>query len=64
MKRIVKYIALDPYYSDVTQTYIGADSVELDDIQWETEEFMQGKALFPVYKAITIEDEYGNKFEG
>ena len=33
MKRIVKYIAIDPYYSDVIQTYIGMTSEEIDNIQ-------------------------------
>ena len=54
MKRIVEYKALDPYYSDITQTYIGLSEIELDNIQWETEEFMQGENLFPVYKSKTI----------
>lgn len=54
MKRIVQYTALDPYYSDVTQTYIGADECEVNDIQWETEEAMQVENLFPIYKAKTI----------
>lgn len=43
MKRIVKYIAIDPYYSDVTQIYIGIDSDEIDNIQYETEKFMCGE---------------------
>ena len=54
MKRIVKYTALDPYYSDITQTYIGIDECEVDNIQWETEEAMQGENLFPIYKSETI----------
>lgn len=54
MKRIVQYTALDPYYSDVIQTYIGVDECEVNDIQWETEEAMQGENLFPIYKAKTI----------
>ena len=40
MKRIVKYTATDPYYSDITQTYIGSTPTEIDNIQFETEEFM------------------------
>ena len=54
MKRVVKYTALDPYYSDVIQTYIGVDECEVDNIQWETEEAMQGENLFPIYKSETI----------
>ena len=57
MKRIVKYTALDPYYSDVIQTYIGVDECEVNDIQYETEEAMQGENLFPIYKAQTIFEE-------
>ena len=41
MKRIIKYKAIDPLYSDVTQTYIGTSAEELDNIQYETEEFMK-----------------------
>lgn len=40
MKRVVKYVSLDPYYSDIEQTYIGADDREIDMIQEETEEYM------------------------
>ena len=40
MKRIVKYIAVDPYYSDQEQVYIGATMDEIDSIQYETEEHM------------------------
>lgn len=58
MKRIVKYTALDPLYSDVIQTYIGSSSSEIDDIQYETEEFMQGESLFTIYKTEIIKNEY------
>lgn len=57
MKRIVKYTALDPYYSDIIQTYIGVDECEVNDIQYETEESMQGENLFSIYKAQTIFEE-------
>lgn len=57
MKRVVKYTALDPYYSDTIQTYIGATECEVNDIQYETEEAMQGENLFPIYKAKTIYEE-------
>lgn len=40
MKRVVKYVSLDPHYSDNEQTYIGADDREIDAIQGETEEYM------------------------
>ena len=40
MKRVVKYIAIYPYYSNIEQTYIGSTPEEIDNIQNETEEHM------------------------
>jgi len=40
MKRVVKYTAVDRYYSDQVQTYIGSTTAEIDSIQQETEEHM------------------------
>ena len=62
MKRVVQYIAIDPYYSDITHTYIGSSSEEIDNIQYETEEFMRGEHthLGMIYKAQIIQDEYEN----
>lgn len=40
MKRVVRYVSLDPHYSDNEQTYIGANDREIDAIQGETEEYM------------------------
>ena len=61
MERIVKYIALDPYYSDIIQTYIGSTPSEIDNIQFETEEFMKGDypSIYNVYdvKVIDSSDE-------
>ena len=59
MKRIVKYTAIDPYYSDITQTYIGSSLKEIDDIQYETEEFMRGEhySLSTIYKSEIIKEE-------
>lgn len=56
MKRIVKYKAVDPYYSDQTQTYIGATMEEVDNIQYETEEFMarEHACLGMIYKPEII----------
>ena len=56
MKRIVKYTAVDPYYSDQTQTYIGATLSEIDDIQYETEEHMARfhASLGMIYKSEII----------
>ena len=41
MKRVVLYKSIDPYYSDVEQTYIGLNADEIDRQQFETEEFMR-----------------------
>ena len=59
MKRIIKYTAIDPYYSDITQTYIGSSLREIDDIQYETEEFMRGEhySLSTIYKSEIIKEE-------
>jgi len=56
MKRVVQYIAKDPYYSDITQTYIGYDSWEIDNIQYETEEAMKGDypSIYNVYDVKVI----------
>lgn len=62
MKRIVKYTAIDPYYSDVIQTYIGMTSEEIDNIQYETEEFMAQyhiNGINNIYKIEIIQ--YENK---
>lgn len=60
MKRIVKYTAIDPYYSDVIQTYIGMTSEEIDNIQYETEEFMgreHTNSINNIYKVEIIQYE-------
>lgn len=59
MKRVVKYTSIDPYYSDVTQTYIGMDSDEIDVIQYETEKFMckEHSNISSIYKSKVIKDE-------
>ena len=59
MKRIVKYIAIDPYYSDVTQTYIGTTAEEIDNIQYETEQHMKGShfSLSSIYEREWLLDE-------
>lgn len=60
MKRIIKYKAIDPLYSDVTQTYIGTSAEELDNIQYETEEFMKGShfSLSSIYEKEWLLDEF------
>jgi len=63
MKRIIKYTAIDPYYSDVIQTYIGMTSEEIDNIQYETEKFMGENHLNGinnVYKVEIIQYESNN----
>lgn len=62
MKRIVRYVAVDPYYSDQTQTYIGANPTEVDNIQFETEQFMSREhaSLSMIYKPEIIFDNTEN----
>ena len=40
MKRIVKYVAIDPFYSDFEETYIGTTLYEIDMQQAELEEYL------------------------
>lgn len=64
MKRIIKYKAIDPYYSDVTQTYIGTSAEELDNIQDETEQHMKGShfSLSSIYEREWLLDESDEDF--
>ena len=64
MKRIIKYKAIDPYYSDVTQTYIGTSAEELDNIQDETEQYMKGShfSLSSIYEREWLLDESDEDF--
>jgi hypothetical protein len=56
MKRVVKYTAVDPYYSGQTQTYIGSTLSEIDSIQYETEEHMarEHASLGMIYKTEVV----------
>lgn len=59
MKRIVKYKAIDPYYSDVEQTYIGATLDEVDGIQYETERHMgqyHANGIMSIYETEIISE--------
>ena len=60
MKRVIRYTAIDPYYSDVIQTYIGMDSDEIDSIQYETEKFMsrEHSNIGNIYRSEVILDEH------
>lgn len=64
MKRIIKYKAIDPYYSDVTQTYIGTSAEELDNIQDETEQHMKCShfSLSSIYEREWLLDESDDDF--
>ena len=58
MKRIVKYHSVDKYYSDQIQTYIGSSPSEVDNIQFETEQFMgrNHTSLYMIYKPEIVFD--------
>lgn len=64
MKRIIKYKAIDPYYSDITQTYIGTTAEEIDNIQDETEQHMKGShfSLNSIYEREWLLDESDIEF--
>ena len=64
MKRIIKYKAIDSYYSDVIQTYIGTSAEELDNIQDETEQHMKGShfSLSSIYETEWLYDETDPEF--
>ena len=60
MRRVVKYTSIDPFYSDVVQTYIGADGDEIDSIQYETEKYMgqyHPNGINNIYRTEVIYDE-------
>jgi len=59
MKRIVEYISKDPLYSNIVQTYIGINEEELDNIQYETEEYMKSEysSIYQKYDIKYILDE-------
>lgn len=57
MKRIVKYEAIDPYYSDFEETYIGTTLDDIDTQQYETEKFMgrhHENGIDSIYKPVLI----------
>lgn len=63
MKQVVKYTAVDPYYSDQIQTYIGSSAVEVDAIRQETEDYMAREhngMLDMIYKAEVVFDNTTN----
>lgn len=64
MKRIIKYKAIDPLYSDITQEYIGYNAEELDKIQDETEQCMKGShfSLSSIYEREWLFDESDPEF--
>ena len=64
MKRIVKYKAIDPYQSDITQTYIGTTAEEIDNIQYETEQHMKDShfSLSSIYETEWLYDETDPEF--
>jgi hypothetical protein len=64
MKRIIKYKAIDPYYSDVIQTYIGTTAEEIDNIQYEVEEHMKAShfSLRSIYEREWLLDETEQEF--
>ena len=66
MKKVIRYIPICPYYNEFTETYIGSSADEVENIQYETEEFIsrEHSSLSMIYKTEVILDEtasYGNE---
>lgn len=60
MKAIIKYIAIDPYYSDQVQTFIGADSNSITDQIYEFEDYLgreHSNGIASIYKTESIHDD-------
>lgn len=60
MRRVVKYISIDPFYSDKEETYIGYDGDEIDRIQCETEKHMgqyHPNGINNIYRTEVVYDE-------
>lgn len=59
MKKIVKYIPVNPYYNEFIETYIGSSAREIEDIQYETESFraIEHECLDSIYRTEIVLDE-------
>jgi len=40
MIRIVKYLAIDPYYSSFTEKFIGTTETEIDDLEYDLDQYL------------------------
>lgn len=59
MKRQIWYKAIDPYYSNQLQTFIGVDGEDLDNQQCEFEKWLgrnHSAGIMHIYDAITVYD--------
>ena len=60
MRAVIKYVAIDPYYSDQVQTFIGADADSIDDQVYEFEQYLgreHSNGIASIYKTETIHDD-------
>ncbi len=60
MRAVIKYVAIDPYYSDQVQTFIGADANSIDDQVYEFEQWLgreYSNGIASIYKTETIHDD-------
>lgn len=65
MKRQVWYKAIDPYYSDQLQTFIGVDAEDLDHQQYEFEKWLGREhpaGIRYIYEGITVYDNSESEF--
>lgn len=59
MKRVVRYVAIDPYYSDFTETYIGETLESLDMQQYGLEQCVgrdHPHGISAIYRPEIIEE--------
>lgn len=64
MKQVVRYIPIDEYYQEFTETYIGSTPDEVDDIRWETEEYIARNhaSLRMIYETEVLFDDTNRYF--
>ncbi len=60
MRAVIKYIAIDPYYSDQTQTFIGSDANSISDQIYDFEEWLgkeHANGIATLYRTETLYDD-------
>ncbi len=66
MRTVIKYTAIDPYYSDQTQTFIGADTKSIDDQIYEFEQWLgkeHSNGIASIYKTEILHNDRDSLYE-